>query len=340
MADSLDRRSYDLLRLIADREPIGSIRLVESMQQRGYSIKGRTVRLALSDLDERGLTEKVPGKGRRLTNEGRAELTRGDIHGRREQVRARIATLTSQVTYDPFDDTGEVIASRAIVPDDHIDDALEALAALSETPVGPVPVAIEQAGDEYRLFVPSSLTLDGVLLARGIKTDLKTAGLAEFHPDPDATGSPASTASHADARNGGTIVRYTDAISGKQSTMDVVSLLLEAGRTTTNRLLDGEDSALLVVDNREIPLVRYEETRDISDAVRDRLGGILDLRRPRASGPFPLETPSWDFASLTYGAGEIALSILVERSLLTSFETLAGLTARSEFESAANTGFT
>lgn len=335
MADSLDRRSYDLLRLIADREPIGSIRLVESMQQRGYSIKGRTVRLALSDLDERGLTEKVPGKGRRLTDDGRAELSRGDIHGRREQVRARIATLTSQVTYDPFDDTGEVIASRAIVPDDHIDDALEALAALSETPVGPVPVAIEQADDEYRLLVPSSLTLDGVLLARGIRTDLETAGLAEFHPHSAETAVSAA-ASHVDARNGGTIVRYTDAISGKQSTMDVVSLLLEAGRTTTNRLLEGEDSALLVVDNREIPLVRYEETRDISDAVRDRLGGILDLRRPRASGPFPLETPSWDFASLTYGAGEIALSVLVERSLPTSFETLAGLTPRSEFESAAS----
>ncbi|WP_247001201.1 NrpR regulatory domain-containing protein [Halosolutus gelatinilyticus] len=330
MAESLDRRSYDLLRLIDEYEPIGSIRLVDCMQRRGYSIKGRTVRLALSELDDRGLTEKVPGKGRRLTDAGRAELDRGDIHGRRERVRARIATLTSQVTYDPFEDIGEVIASAVTVSEADADAGLEALSALADTPIGPVPVATERAGDDWRLLVPSSLTLDGVLLSRGIRADLETAALAEYRLDPDS-----DAVSTDPADDEGAIVRYTDAISGERSTMDIVTLLLEARRTSATRLIEGTDPALLVVDNREVPLVRYEETRDLSETMRDRLGGILDLRRPRESGPFPLEKPTWDFASLTYGAGEIALSLLVEEGIAASFETLSGLVPRSEFESAA-----
>lgn len=43
MAVDLTRRTYDLLRLIGDEEPVGSIRLVELMTRRGYSIKGRTI---------------------------------------------------------------------------------------------------------------------------------------------------------------------------------------------------------------------------------------------------------------------------------------------------------
>ena len=54
MERDLDERAYDLLRLIDRHEPIGSIRLVELMKRHGYAIQGRTIRLTLSDLDERG----------------------------------------------------------------------------------------------------------------------------------------------------------------------------------------------------------------------------------------------------------------------------------------------
>lgn len=326
MAESLDRRAYDLLRLIADHEPIGSIRLVELMHRHGYSVKGRTVRLVLSDLDERGLTEKVSGKGRRLTEAGQVELDRGDLHGRREQVRARIATLISQVTYDPIEDGGGLIAGSATVPESVIGEVRDALESIADTPLAPVPVATERTAAKLRLSVPSSLTLDGVLLTHGISADLKTAGIAEYRPVPPDTAGNATAANH-----GGEIRRYTDAISGEDSTIDVIDLLIDARRTTIDRL-GCDRTVLIVVDNREVPLARYEETRDLAAKTCANLGGVLDLRRPRESGPFPLETPAWDFASLTYGAGEIALSLLVERGLVTSWETLTGIIPRSEFE--------
>ncbi len=308
----LDRRTYDLLRLIGVNEPIGSIRLVEQMRRRGYSIKGRTIRLLLSELDDAGLTAKVSGKGRRLTDAGRAELQRGDVSGRMERVRERIATLTSRVTYDPVEDGGElVVGAGRLAPDDETA-AFDLLKRLHDSGVGPV-LAAREGDDEagLQLAFPSSITLDGVLLSRGIDSRLVTAGLVEYD---------------------GGVRRYIDAINGEGATMDVVRLLVDADRTEVGRYLDG-GTGVLVVDNREFPLTRFEEARDLSEAVRSRLGGVLDLRRPRESGPFPAGTPGWEFASLTYGgAGETALALLHENGLLADWESLDGLRARAAFE--------
>ncbi|WP_226005541.1 NrpR regulatory domain-containing protein [Natrinema salinisoli] len=312
MVPNDDRRTYDLLRLIGEHEPIGSIRLVEQMQRHGYSIKGRTIRLMLSDLDEAGLTEKVAGKGRKLTDRGRNELRRGDVSGRLESVREQIATLTSRVTYDPTDDVGELVVGTVRLRDDAIEPAFDRLEALHESGLGPILVsATGDPGDGIELAFPSSISLDGVLLSHGIDSRLITAGLVEYD---------------------GEIKRYIDAISGEDATMDVISLLVEAGRTDVERYLDGE-TGVFIVDNREFPLTRFEEGRDLAAATRDAIGGAIDLRRPRESGPFPAGNPSWDFASLTYvGASETAISLLSEHGLGTEWESLAGIRPRGEFE--------
>ncbi|MEF8802462.1 MAG: NrpR regulatory domain-containing protein [Halolamina sp.] len=311
-ADSLDRRTFDLLRLIDAKEPIGSIRLVELLQQRGYSIQDRTVRLALSELDDAGLTTKVPGKGRRLTEAGRRELAHGDVSGRLAQVRERIATLRSQVSYDPLEDAGQLVVSQGVVPEDRLSAALADLNEMGEAGMGPVLAATEPAENGVCISLPSSITLDGTFLARGIGAELITAGLVEYTPVDDE------------------VLRYVDAISGEGSTMDVVHLLIEAGRTDVASALDGE-MGVLIVDNRQFPLPRYTEAEDLSSAIVETLGGVLDIRRPRESGPFPGEPPGWNVGSLTYGGvGELALSLLFERDRLTEWETLTGLASRAD----------
>lgn len=334
MVPDLDYRTYDLLRLIEAEEPIGSIRLVDLMQRRGHSIKGRTIRLSLADLDEAGLTEKVPGKGRRITSAGRAELNLGNVSSRREQIRERITTLTSKVTYDPIEDTGEIIASTVTVPHSALDTAFEALEQLATSPLEPILVATEQQTDgTVQLSFPSSITLDGVLATHGINATLKTAGLVEYRTRREGE----SADEHEDNAAGGQVVRYVDTISGEGSTMDVVSLLIEAGRTSvTAAVSDG--AGLLVVDNREFPLTRFAEATDLSMMIRDRLGGVFDIRRPRESGPFPCGNPSWDFASLTYGGvGEAALALLAEHDLANQWTTLDRLIPRGDFSSLAFT---
>ncbi|SEP11144.1 hypothetical protein SAMN04487948_11499 [Halogranum amylolyticum] len=319
MGNDLDRRTYDLLRLIRANEPIGSIRLVEQMQQRGYSIKGRTIRLMLSELDETGLTAKVPGKGRRLTDRGRTELDKGDISSRLKSVRERIATLTSQVTYDPAEDTGDVIACSVSLRSTDLPAVLDVLSVLSSSALGPVVAAPTVDDGEVTLRIPSSITLDGVLLSRGIDVELVTAGLVEYQPP-------------ADAESDGTVVRYIDTLSGEGSTMDVVSLLVEAGQTDVSAALDGE-MGVLIVDNRTFPLTRFAEGEDLAVETTRQLGGVLDIRRPREDGPFPQGSPGWDFASLTYGGvGELAIAVLAERDLLTDWKTLVGPMAAHELQ--------
>ncbi|WP_254662809.1 NrpR regulatory domain-containing protein [Haladaptatus sp. W1] len=328
------------MRLIEAHEPIGSIRLVDQLHQRGYSIKGRTVRLLLSELDANGFTEKIPGQGRRLTEKGQSELRHGHVNGRLEQVRERIAVLTGQVTYDPLEDTGELVTSAIDLPRSMVEDAFNMLTTVESLPIGPVPVAIEenpnenQSEDIVRLFFPSSITLDGVLLSRGINSQLQVAGIVEYHPDP----APEQFAHEGTIKSdhGGAILRYTDAVSGEGSTVDIADLLIEAKRPSIRPLLDGEDSGLFIVDNREFPLIRYEEAFDLAAATRAHLGGVIDLRKPRENGPFPCGQPGWNFASLTYGAiGELAISLLAGEGYSESWTTLQGLKERSAFRPVA-----
>lgn len=333
MTPDLDERTYDLLRLIRTHEPIGSIRLVELMQRHGYDIEDRTIRLVLSDLDEYGLTEKVPGMGRRLTARGHEAFETGNVTARLEEVRARIATLTSKVTYDPVEDIGELVAACCYLDAGDVDPALDLLTELSAHRLGPCPVAVVESyanePRDVRLTLPSSITLDGVLLSKGISAELVTAGIAEYD-------GAVTTASHVDdaANSGGNLRQYVDVISGKGSSVDVVTLVIETGRTDVSAVIGGEQGRI-VVDNREFPMTRYEEGRDLAVATREALGGVVDIHRPREDGQFPAGDLGWNFCSLTYGGiGETGLALLTERGLTDEWRTLYGTMARNEFEPA------
>jgi repressor of nif and glnA expression len=342
MGAELDRRTYDILRLVERHGPIGSIQLVELMQLRGYDIKDRTIRLKLSELDDAGLTEKVPGKGRRLTRAGREELEQGDVRGRLEQVRAEIATLTSRVSYDPVEDAGVIVASGAFIDEDDVEAAVSLIERLEALPLGPVPVSLEESSEtepgDYRLLAPSSITLDGVLLSHGVNANLLTAGVLEYEPtassaetaDESVDGSTEYVALPGSESRGGRIVRYVDVINGEGSSIDVISLLVEAGRSNVRPLLEDGDSGLLIGDDREFPINRFEEARDLTIATRDALGGVFDFRRPREDETVSNGTLAWAFGTLTYcGTGELALAALHEYGLTEDWETLYGTIERN-----------
>lgn len=327
MATDPDQRTYDILRLLAEHEPIGSVHLTEHLQERGYSITERTVRLILADLDEAGLTEKVGGKGRRLTQGGRAELERGGVSGRMEHVRERLADLTSRVTYNPERDAGDLVVGTVRVPQSERGPLDAMLREIDESPLGPVVVSVEEQEDFLEVTAPSSVTVDGVLLSHGIDSHPDTLGLVEYEVDPDPESLPYED--DAPAEHGGAIRRFTDVIGDERATLDLVSLLIDARRTDVARALEG-DTGLLVADNREIPLACYDTAQELVTGTRDQLGGVLDFRRPRESGPFPWGQPGWTFASLTYvGVAECIISRCVELGIAVDWETLSGTQSRS-----------
>ncbi|SER69872.1 NrpR regulatory domain-containing protein [Natrinema salaciae] len=329
MATDPDRRTYDILRLLAAHEPIGSVHLTEHLREHGYSVTERTVRNTLADLDEAGLTEKAGGKGRRLTAAGRSELERGGLSGRIERVSERLADLTSRVTYDPAADAGDVVVGTVTVSREDRSTLDELVTRMNDSRLGPVPTAVDPVdgpdGDRLEVAVPSSVTIDGVLLSHGIESHPDTIGVVEYHQRPD-------TVPYDDpepAVHGGAIRRFTDVIGDERATVDLVSLLIRARETDVTNALDGE-TGLLVADNREFPLVHYDTAAELAVTTRDRLGGVLDVRRPREPGPFPWGEPGWKFASLTYaGASECLISACVESGIALEWETLAAVRPRS-----------
>lgn len=334
MVNGDDRRTYDVLRLLEEYEPIGSVHLTEHLRDRGYSLTERTVRLILSDLDDAGLTEKVAGKGRRLTDAGRAELERGGVLGRVEHVRDRLTNLTSRVTYDPREDAGKLVVGTVRIPRDQRDRLHSILTAIGESRLGPVLASITPVSDgdsEYLdVAVPSSVTLDGVLLSHGIESHPETLGLVEYEADPDPESLPYDDPEP--AARGGAIRRFTEVIGDERATLDIVELLIDAGRTDVETALAG-GVGLLVADNREVPLSRYDTTIELATETRDNLGGVLDLRRPREPGPFPWGEPGWTIASVTYaGTAETVISRCVEADIAVEWDTLAGLRSRSDLE--------
>lgn len=324
-----DQRTYDILRLLAQHEPIGSVHLTEHLRARGYSVTERTVRFTLADLDQAGLTEKAGGRGRCLTAAGRAELERGGVRGRVQHVRERLSDLTSRVTYDPDEDSGDLVVGTARVPATARDELEGVLSAIDDSAFGPLVASIDsvttERGEWLEVAVPSSVTIDGVLLSHGIDSHPDTLGLVEYSQDIDPADDP-----HDDAgtTGGGVIHRFTDVIGDERATLDLVSLLIEARRTDFGTALAG-DIGLIVADNREIPLSKFETAAELVSTTRDNLGGAFDLRRPREDGPFPWGPPGWTFSSLTYaGAAECVLSRCVETGIAVDWETLAGTRAR------------
>ncbi|EMA42923.1 NrpR regulatory domain-containing protein [Halobiforma nitratireducens] len=341
MTSDPDRRTYDVLRLLSAHEPIGSVHLTEHLRERGYSVTERTVRLTLAELDEEGLTEKAGSRGRRLTEAGHAELERGGVAGRTERLRERLLELTSHVTYDPGSDEGDLVVGTVTVPAAERDRLEELLTRIDESPMGPVrvsvrPVGGEEDADRLEVAVPSSVTIDGVLLSRGIDADLEASGVIEYHAAPDPEIVPYDDLDP--ATDGGAVLRFTDVIGDERATLDIVSLLIEAGRTDVAGAL-ADERGLLVADALEFPLSRYETVTDVAGETRDRLGGVLDHRRPRETGPFPWGEPGWTSGTLTYaGAAGCVVARCVEAGIADEWRMLDSVRSVSTLEDGPSSG--
>lgn len=345
--DGRERRTHDVLRLLRDHQPIGSVRLTEHLRERGYSVTERTVRLTLAELDEKGLTEKVGGKGRRLTDDGRAELQRGGVWGRSDHVNERLAELTSHVDYDPTTDGGRVVVGTVTVPDAGRETLEDVLRSIDDSPIGPVVAELERVtttGDGQggstsgvRVALPSSVTINGVLLNAGIDADLEALGIVEYSADPDPDAVPYDDPDP--ATGGGAILRYTDAIGNERATFDVASVLVGAGRTDVETAVGG-DAGLLLADYLEFPLSRGDRAAELAAETRARLGGVIDLRRPREPGPSPWGTSSWSFGTLTQvGLAECVIGHCVESGIAVDYETLDGVRPRAALGTVAELEF-
>jgi hypothetical protein len=185
------RRLIEILRVIESAGlPVGARAISDSLCNRGYDLGERAVRYNLRILDELGFTKKRGYSGRVITPLGSRELTDALVDDRIGFVNTRIEEYMFKTSFDPRTGRGDVVANTSIIDKanaeevfDILDRAFEAGYTVSQR------VLIVDEGDNISSrVIPAgslgvatvcSITLDGMLLKKGIPVLTSFAGLAE-----------------------------------------------------------------------------------------------------------------------------------------------------------------
>lgn len=268
-----ERKYIEILRILKEhQEPMGAKRLSELMAERGFVLSDRAVQYHLRYLDDMGFTEKVGNMGRILTPYGIAETESALVGERVGFIISRLERLAYRSTFDPITQTGDVAYNLSIVPEDRIDEILEAFEG----------VAAARCGffSSYRVLdndprVPNgslgiitvcSITMDGVFQGRGIPVRMAFGGrLTVEHGEP---------------------IRFIDLIGYRGTTIDPLQLFISAGLTSISSMVS-TGSGIALANVREVPAAAEGPVRETVAQMR-KSGFVF----PVTIGTAPFNIPS------------------------------------------------
>ncbi|MCD7782124.1 MAG: NrpR regulatory domain-containing protein [Methanosphaera sp.] len=107
-----DQKMMEILRILYEKdEVLGAKVISEELDKRGYSLGERAVRYHMHILDEKGFSQKVGYKGRRITDKGKEELEKGLIYEQVDFTSSYFQERIQQVSLDPERKEGCVIVN-------------------------------------------------------------------------------------------------------------------------------------------------------------------------------------------------------------------------------------
>ncbi len=252
--------------------PGGASVLARAIAARGIELSPRAVRFHLLQLDRDGLTETVSRRrGRRLTTRGVEELLRANVLERVGFVAARVDDLGYRMTFDPRTGQGTVVTNVALVSETDFHRVPPLMAPVFARRLGmDQRVVVARAGEslagvaippgQVGLGTVCSVTVNGILLKRGIPTVSRFGGLVEWQ--------------------GGQPVRFVDLIEYRGTTSDPLELLILAGRTSVREAAAG-GRGVIGASFREVPTAALEEVLRIRRELRARdMPAILLVGKP------------------------------------------------------------
>lgn len=287
----------------------------------GFALQPRTVRVRLAELDRAGLTRLVNRRrGRILTNEGMEELRRGNVIAKLGFVTSRIDSLSFGLSFDSTTGKGALIANLATMPRSYLARALEDMRPvfLSKLGMGN-QMAVLKPGDTWGgtrvgaqdvgLLTVCSVSLNGILLKKGIPVTSRYGGLLEFHE-----GRPR---------------RFVELLEYQGTTLDPLALFIRSGMTGV-RACARTGEGCVGASFREAP----EEARpDIARICRalDRMG---------LGGPVAIGQAGEPLCGVPVRAGHVGIVVLgglnpiaalCETGARVTFAPMAGLADASVF---------
>jgi HTH-type transcriptional regulator, global nitrogen regulator NrpRI len=258
-----DKHKIAILTILKDaREPIGSATIALKIQNFGYDLSSRTIRLYLQVMEEEGLVSSARrGRegGRTITLQGCEDIRGSKITNRIEYTSIKLEGLASQCTFDPFTRCGLGILNVSLIDKNHILFAIREMLPVFAVGLGMgeyVYLAFpgERIGNFYippekvGIGTICSATLNGILLKSRIPTTSHFGGVMDI-----SDGRP---------------TRFVDVIYYDKTSLDPLEIFIKGGLTNVRnaaRLKHGRIGAGF----REIPSIAHQKTQTILNQLQE-----------------------------------------------------------------------
>lgn len=267
-----ERTLVAILRVLSDHgRPLGAVRIAQQLQHQGIELSPRTVRYDLARMDERGWTQNLGRRGRRLTEQGEKELEGAFVADKVGFVAARVDALSYRMSFRLARRRGTIIVNVSTVsPDDVAAAAREMLPVFQAElgmgryvltgPPGTGAGDLRVPEDRFALGTVCSVAINGVLLSHGIATVSKFGGLLQLEE-----GQPK---------------RFTEIIHYDGTTLDPLEIFIK-GRMTDVREAVRTGDGIIGASFREVPAEATQEVQRIARRL-DKAGlkAIMLIGRP------------------------------------------------------------
>ena len=266
------RRLIEILRVIESAGlPVGARAISDSLCNRGYDLGERAVRYNLWILDELGFTKKRGYSGRVITPLGSRELTDALVDDRIGFVNTRIEEYMFKTSFDPLTGRGDVVANTSIIDKANAEEVFDILDRAFEAgyTVSQRVLIVDEGDNIFSSVIPAgslgvatvcSITLDGMLLKKGIPVLTSFAGLAEVREKQPG--------------------EFIDLIAYAGSSLDPMKVFM--GRrvsSAANAIFEGTGRVLANV--REVPVAAAEPACELLEDFQEAgFGGLIKIGGP------------------------------------------------------------
>lgn len=254
---------------------LSSTRITELLIAQNIDISERSVRLYLRELDEEGLTENMGRRGRIITEEGKHEADASRVLEGIGLLSGKIDAMAYRMDFDPVSRRGSVVINVSLIPLSEFTDTRRTL-------IEKVFAKGYSMGSLLALYAPGerlgnrvipaghvgigtvcSITLNGVLLRRGVPTVSRFGGLLEL--------------------NNGAPVRFVEIIHYDGTSIDPLVVFIRSGMADyVNAITSG--NGRIGVSFREFPADSMDAVQGISKQLETLgLGSLLCLGNPGQS---------------------------------------------------------
>jgi len=272
MSKLSNRKVVSILQILQEHaKPLGSALIALKLHKFGIDMSERTVRYYLQQMDHDGLTKNFAKKGRMITPKGVNELKSAFVFEEVGLVAAKIDTLTYQMDFSLQKSMGSIILNLTTFHKQYLYKAFKQIKSVFQTKLGmgrymtigyPGTAIgnIKIGDDNVAVGTVCSVTINGILLKKGIYTTSRFGGLLEI-----SKGQP---------------LRFIEIINYDGTSIDPLEIFIKGGMTSVkNVILTGNGK--IGASFREFPSIALHKVEKIKKRLDQiGLGGILMIGKP------------------------------------------------------------